>query len=274
MALSAARISIGGAVPRAETANSGVSAISGMATRSWNSSTAKAMRPWRSASSPFSSSTCRAKAVDDSDSARPANTAAGQARPKAMAMAAEQQRGDGDLGAAEAEDGGAHGPQPLGAQLQADQEQQQHHAELGKVQDRAHLVDGIDEAEPERADQHADQQVAQHVADAQQLGQRRRHHGSRQEQRHLRQGHVGHGSIRQGRRRSGLLIGRMAGIRNGKCVGRPASCRKGGGCSRHRGEKARRADAAARLRQGSREEERRRARPPPPAQDEYLMVQP
>ena len=88
MALSAAKISIGGAVPRAETAKSGVSAISGMATRSWNSSTAKAMRPWRSASSPFSSSTCRAKAVDDSDSARPANIAAGQARPRAIAMAA------------------------------------------------------------------------------------------------------------------------------------------------------------------------------------------
>ena len=88
MALSAVKISIGATLPRAETANSGVSAMSGMATRSWNSSTANAMRPWRSASSPFSSSTCRAKAVDDSDSARPANTAAGQARPTPTAMAA------------------------------------------------------------------------------------------------------------------------------------------------------------------------------------------
>ena len=76
---------MGGALPLALTANSGVSAINGMATRSWNSSTANAMRPWRSASSPFSSSTCRAKAVDDSDSARPANAAAGQARPQARA---------------------------------------------------------------------------------------------------------------------------------------------------------------------------------------------
>ena len=107
-------------------------------------------------------------------------------------MTASSRRGDGDLGAAEAEDGRAHGPQALGAQLQADQEQQQHHAELGEVQDRAHLVDGVDEAEAERTDQHADEQVAQHVADAQQLGERRRHHGGGQEQRHLRQGHVGH----------------------------------------------------------------------------------
>ena len=125
-----------------------------------------------------------------------------------------------------AEDGGAHGPQPLGPQLQADQEQQQHHAELGKVQDRAHLVDGIDEAQPERADQHADQQVAQHVADAQQLGQRRRHHGGGQEQRDLGQGHVGHGG------RSGLagqgVVGTMpARQRQKRCVPEIA-CRPSG----------------------------------------------
>ena len=94
----------------------------------------------------------------------------------------QHQRGDRHLGAAQAEDGGAHGPQALGAQLQADQEQQQHHAELGEMQDRVHLVDRVDEAQPERADQHADQQIAQHVADAQELGQRRRHHGGGQEQ--------------------------------------------------------------------------------------------
>ena len=86
-------------------------------------------------------------------------------------------------------------PQPLGAQLQADQEQQQHHAELGEVQDRVHLVDRVDEAEAERADQHADQQIAQHVADAQELGQRRRHHGGGKEQGDLGQRHVGSWSI-------------------------------------------------------------------------------
>ena len=57
-------------------------------------------------------------------------------KPNAMAMAASTSAGDGHLRAAQAEDGGAHGPQALGAQLQADQEQQQHDAELGEVQDR------------------------------------------------------------------------------------------------------------------------------------------
>ena len=80
-------------------------------------------------------------------SARPANSAAGQASPKAMAMPASTSAVDRDLRAAEAEDRGAHGPQALGPQLQADQEQQQHHAELGKVQDRVHVVDRIDEAQ-------------------------------------------------------------------------------------------------------------------------------
>ncbi len=38
-------------------AKNGTSAISGMAARSWNSSTEKASLPWRLVSSPFSSST-------------------------------------------------------------------------------------------------------------------------------------------------------------------------------------------------------------------------
>ena len=112
-----------------------------MAARSWNSSTAKPRRPWRSASSPFSSSTCRAKAVDDSDSARPAKSAVCQAKPNSQGDAGQHRAGEQHLRAAEAEDGGAHGPQALGAQLQADQEQQQHHAELGEVQDFLRLVD-------------------------------------------------------------------------------------------------------------------------------------
>ena len=205
---------IGGADPRADTANSGVSAISGIATRSWNRSTANASRPCRSANSPFSSRICSAKAVDDRESARPANTAAGHTRPSAMAMAASTRAVMRDLRPAQAEDGRAHGPQALGAQLQADQEQQQHHAELGKVQDRAHLVDRIDEAHPERPDQHADQQIAQHVADAQQLAQRRRHHRGREEQRNLRQCHVGHGSVRLGWAREAGSHWRNDGVRN------------------------------------------------------------
>ena len=76
---------VGSAAP---SANSGTSAISGIAARSWNSSTAKASRPWRVVSSPFSSSTCSANAVEDSDSARPMNKRLRQASPSAMPIAA------------------------------------------------------------------------------------------------------------------------------------------------------------------------------------------
>jgi hypothetical protein len=57
----------------------------------------------------------------------------------------EQEGREDHLRAAQAEDGSAHGPQSLWTQFEADQKQQQDHAELGKVQDRAHLIYGIDE---------------------------------------------------------------------------------------------------------------------------------
>jgi hypothetical protein len=81
----------------------------------------------------------------------------------------------------------------FGPQLQADQEQQQHHAELGEVQHRVHLVDRVDEAQPERPDQHADQQVAEHGADALQASASgRRRHGGQQEQGDLGKSDVVH----------------------------------------------------------------------------------
>ena len=76
---------VGSAAP---SANSGTSAISGIAARSWNSSTAKASLPCRVVSSPFSSSTCSANAVEDSDSARPMNKACARLSPSAMPIAA------------------------------------------------------------------------------------------------------------------------------------------------------------------------------------------
>ena len=72
----------------APSANSGTSAISGIAARSWNNNTEKASRPCRVESSFFSSSTWSAKAVDDSDRAKPMNSAWLKLSPRAMAMAA------------------------------------------------------------------------------------------------------------------------------------------------------------------------------------------
>ena len=116
----------------------------------------------------------------------------GQARPKGQGNEGKEGGSDGHLGAAKAEDGRAHGPKAAGTKLEADEEQEEDDAELGEMEDRGDLVDGVDEAEAEGTDEDADEEVAQHVADAQQLGERRRHHGGGQEKRHLRQGHVGH----------------------------------------------------------------------------------
>ncbi len=69
-------------------ANSGTSAMSGMAARSWNSKMEKATRPCLVLISPFSSSNCNANAVEDSDRASPMNTASRVARLSAKPMAA------------------------------------------------------------------------------------------------------------------------------------------------------------------------------------------
>ena len=73
-------------------ANSGAKAMSGIAARSWNSSTEKPRRPCRVARSPVSSITCRAKAVDDSASAKPANSAVCHEKPSEQADARQHQR--------------------------------------------------------------------------------------------------------------------------------------------------------------------------------------
>jgi hypothetical protein len=88
---------------------------------------------------------------------------------------AEQASGDaGDLGAAPAEDGPAQRPQAVRFELEADQEQQQHHAELGEVQG---VFDIGDELQAVGADQDAGRQVAEHGAHAEAFRERHRDHG-------------------------------------------------------------------------------------------------
>jgi hypothetical protein len=57
----------------------------------------------------------------------------------------------------------AHVPQPFRLELEADHEQQEHHADLGEGAD---LVPGLDQLEAPRADGDARQQVARHGAQA------------------------------------------------------------------------------------------------------------
>ncbi len=98
--------------------------------------------------------------------------------PKSHRQRSYRQRGNGDLGAAKAEDRPAHPPQSSRLQLQADQEQHHHHAELGKVHDVLPFV--TDQPPAERTDDRPGDQVTEHRAQAEPLGQRHRHHRRRQ----------------------------------------------------------------------------------------------
>ena len=98
----------------------------------------------------------------------------------------EQQRGaEQHLQRAAAEHGCAHGPQALGLQLQSDDEEHQHHAELGHVQDGGRVA-------PQRKthwpDHDAGHQIAEHRAQAQLHRDRHEHQRGEQEQDAL--GHV------------------------------------------------------------------------------------
>ncbi len=92
---------------------------------------------------------------------------------------AQHRRGDQHLAGAGAEDRTPQLPQLAGVQLQADDEHQEHHAQLGEVQD---LVDVANEAQSPGADSDAGDQIAQHRADPQATGDRHRHHRGEQEQ--------------------------------------------------------------------------------------------
>ena len=71
----------------------------------------------------------------------------------------------------------AHRPQAIRIELQADDEQHEDDAELGEVQDG---LDVAHQAEPERADQAAGEQVAEHGAESQAARERHEHHRGRQ----------------------------------------------------------------------------------------------
>jgi hypothetical protein len=130
---------------------------------SWNSSTENALRAPSVLLSPFSWKVCRTIAVEDRDSSRPTARAERQLQTELPAQQREQggahppaaRRGPAD---------GAHAPQHRRLQLQADQEQHHHHAELRVVLDRDALL-GSHQAE-DRADHDAGHQIAEHGTQA------------------------------------------------------------------------------------------------------------
>ncbi len=68
---------------------------------------------------------------------------------------------DGELAHAEAEDVALHRREPRQLELEADDEQQQHHPELG---DPRHHLRVLDERQAERPDRHAGGEVAEDAA--------------------------------------------------------------------------------------------------------------
>ena len=96
---------------------------------------------------------------------------------KGHGQGAQPRADDTHLRPAPAENRTAQQPQAFGLELQADQKQQQHHAEFGKAEDH---LDILDQAQAPRPDDDAGHQVAQHGAHAQALGQRHHDDGRHQ----------------------------------------------------------------------------------------------
>ena len=99
-----------------------------------------------------------------------------------------------ELQAADAGHEAAQRPQPLDRHLDADQEQQEHDAELGERLDAGAILDGeiaqpreVGGERPEAigADRDPDQQEAEHRADARAVEQRNDQPGSDQEDEHI-----------------------------------------------------------------------------------------
>ena len=110
------------------------------------------------ASCPRSASEASTSAVEDNAQANPATSATCHESPSAQAHAASA-IAKPHLRSSEAEHGAAQGPQPGRFQLEADQEQQQHHSEF---RDRQRRLDFADHGQPPRAEEHTCGEVAQH----------------------------------------------------------------------------------------------------------------
>jgi hypothetical protein len=111
-------------------------------------------------------------AVDDMASTRPTARAVAS-RGRAPGRRRRSPRRCRHLRPAEAEDGLAHRPQQGRAHLQPDQEQQDDHAEGAEAHDIFLLAD---QRQGEGADDGAGDQIAQHRAEPEPLGDRHRDH--------------------------------------------------------------------------------------------------
>ncbi len=162
-------------------ASAGISARSGIAATSWNSRIAKPSRTVRGLQFLALAQDLQIDRGRGQRQAEPDDERAFPVEPEREADAADDEAGQSELQAADAEHRAPHDPQPLRRELHADHEQHQHDAELG---DLADLLGVADQADPRRADQRAGRKVAQHRAELPALGER--HRDDRGEQQHDR----------------------------------------------------------------------------------------
>ena len=184
----------------------------GTTIRSWNSSTDSAMRPSGAAARCWSIRICITTAVEDSARHSPSTMPPGGVMPlQAHDQADRDGRGD-HLDEPDAEHVAAQLPQPLQRQFEAEQEQQEHDAEFGQRLGALGIIEGdvLEEgklrrqrAEPERPERQADEQKAEHGADAQPMQQRHDDAGRHQEYQKRSQAFgVQHDIPRQARQRA------------------------------------------------------------------------
>jgi hypothetical protein len=112
------------------------------------------------------------------DEARTRDERRRDGKARGDADARQQQRAEDDLQNAEPEDLRPQAPEPRRPHLEADDEQEQHDAELGDVQDRFRVRD---QPHAEGPDDEPGREIAEHGAQAEPPKQRHRQHGGRQQ---------------------------------------------------------------------------------------------
>ena len=153
----------------------------------------KAVRPYWVLSCPRSASTCSTSGVEDRDRPKPMTAAAAGGCPRPTPRP-EQQRAQEHLRGAQAEHQAPHDPQARRLQLQPDDEEQQHDAELGDVRDAA---DVTDEVETPRADDETGGHVAEDRGQPREAEQRHRDDGRGQQDHGLGEGNHAAGRFSQ-----------------------------------------------------------------------------
>ena len=172
----------------------------GTTARSWKSRIANASWPWRVAELAPLVEQLHDERGRGQGQADPGDRGGAPWEPGEERRARDRGGGDDDLERAEPEDVAAQLDEPARIELEADEEQEQHHAELGDVEDGLGVAR---EREPVRTRRSPRDEVAEDGAQAEARRERHDHHGRREvDERRAQERHEGH--LRGGRRPGSL----------------------------------------------------------------------